>query len=185
MVAGVPSLITFDESVEVHGSGTALLQALADASQGAGVSGNVVVTYVTASGNAGIDGPQPGGVLVRALQLPAPDILLRNIDDTSTVGFIRAGTESRPFFILKVNSYERTFAGMLAWEATIVNDLGAIYPAYAGVPQTPASSTASTTASVGYQPVFADAVVDNYDVARFGTSMAGPSCSMAIAGRTC
>jgi hypothetical protein len=164
----VPSLIRFDESVEVKGTGQDLMTAISNVSQGGSVSGNVVVTYVTgpdATSTTGI--PQQGGVLIKALSLPAPDILLRNIDDSSTVGTIRAGTESRPFFILKVSSYERTFAGMLAWEQTLPQDLSILYPAYPSLPDTTASTTATSTpvrVVAPYTPVFTDGVVANYDV---------------------
>lgn len=167
-VAGVPSLITFDESVEVRGSGTALMKSISDAAQGGSVSGNIIVTYTTTPDNASSTSgvPQPGGVLIRALKLSAPDILLRNIDDSSTVGFIRAGSESRPFMILKVSSYERTFAGMLAWESTMGTSLAAFYPSYTDIPQQAASSTASTSPQIllAASPAFVDAVVSNYDV---------------------
>ncbi|HWU24334.1 MAG TPA: hypothetical protein VN086_01100, partial [Candidatus Paceibacterota bacterium] len=100
--------------------------------------------------------------LIRSMNLSAPDILLRNIDDTSTVGVIRAGSESRPFMILKVNSYERTFAGMLAWEPTMAQDLASFYPPYPPA----ASTTATSSVAVATPPstTFTDAVVANYDV---------------------
>ncbi len=167
IVAGVPSLIRYDESVEVQGTGTALMNAIADVAAGGSVSGNVIVTYVTTDANGTPTGiPQPGGVLIRALSLPAPSILLRNIEESSTVGVIDAGGEARPFFILKVSSYERTFAGMLAWEATLQNDLSNFYPEYSAFPQEIASSTASSSPSLSYaqRNTFTDAVVANHDV---------------------
>lgn len=161
MAASVPSLIKFDESVEVKGSGQDLIQAVANVAQGGVVQGNVVVTYVTLATTTGSGIPQPGGVLIRDMGLSAPDILLRNVDDTSTVGVIHAGSDSKPFMILKVNSYERTFAGMLAWEPTMASDLALFYPPYAAASTTATSSLAITTQSPA---TFTDAVVANYDV---------------------
>lgn len=166
-VASVPSLIPFDESVEVKGSGQDLMQAVSDVAQGGSVSGNVVVTYVTLATTTGSGIPQPGGELIQRMDLHAPSILLRNIDELSTVGVVRAGSESRPFMILKVNSYERTFAGMLAWEPAMASDLAPFYPAYASAPaDTSASTTASSTPQIQTPAptTFTDAVVDNYDV---------------------
>lgn len=160
-VAGIPSLIQSDENVEVKGSGLALMQAIADVAGGGSVQGNVIVTYVTLATTTGSGIPQSGGALIRQMSLPAPDILLRNIHDTSTVGIVRASTEARPFMILKVNSYERTFAGMLAWEPTMASDLAAFYPAYAAA-QTNSSSTAAVSSF--NSNTFNDAVVANYDV---------------------
>lgn len=163
ILTNVPSLIPFDESVEVKGSGQTLMQAIANIGQGGSVSGNVIVTYVTLATSTGSGIPEPGGTLIKELNLSAPSILLRNIDDSSTVGVVRAGSESRPFIILKVNSYERTFAGMLAWEPTMANDLATFYPSYADA-QPVSSGTASTTTPVSNPTSFSDAVIANYDV---------------------
>lgn len=159
---GVPSLISADEKVELQGPDYA--QALADAANQPLVSGNILVTYVTDATTTSLglrNVPQEGGVLIRLLRLGAPDILLRNVDMSSTVGVVSAGTETRPFFILRVNSFERTFAGMLGWEQRMPDDLGNFYPAYGT-----GLDTASTTAPVitGGDGQFADAVVANHDV---------------------
>lgn len=165
IVAGIPSLIQFDESVEVKGTGPALMQAIADVASGGSVQGNVIVTYVTLATSTGSGIPQPGGVLIKNLNLAAPDILLRNIDQSSTVGVIHAGAEARPFMILKVNSYERTFAGMLAWEPTMAANLAAFYPAYSSMQAQSTSSSSTTPTIFAPNPTsFTDSVVANYDV---------------------
>lgn len=170
-VSGVPSLIRFDESVEVSGEGVRLADEINAVANGGVVNANAIVTYVTAQqeGEEGLlSTPAPGGVLIAALGLPAPAILLRNIDRSSTVGVINAGGETRPFFVLKANSYERTFAGMLTWEATMARDLAAFYPQNTSVllpNQTATSSTSTpTVAAPTPMPFFVDAVVANYDV---------------------
>lgn len=166
VATSVPSLIPFDESVEVKGTGQDLMQAISNAAQSGSVSGNIVVTYVTLATSTGSALPQPGGVLIKDLDLPAPSILLRNILDSSTVGYVNAGAESRPFMILKVSSYERTFAGMLAWEPTMASDLATFYPAYADAAPI-GTSTASSSPQVlptTAPTAFVDAVVSNYDV---------------------
>jgi hypothetical protein len=159
--AAVPSVIRYDEAVEVRGTGQELMRSVAGVAQGGSVQGNIVVTYVTGiSDSDGSNIPQPGSVLIKQLGLQAPSILMRNIQETSTVGVINAGGESRPFMVLKVNSYERTFAGMLAWERTLPDELEEWYPAYASLPE-----QASTTPVVLQSaPGFSDEVVSNYDV---------------------
>ncbi|MES2225517.1 MAG: hypothetical protein V4480_01775 [Patescibacteria group bacterium] len=168
-VASVPSLVAFDESVEVHGTGSALMQNIADVAGGASVAGNVVITYLSQPGTTGASIPQPGGAVISAFALPAPDILLRNIDTTSTVGAIHAGSESKPFLVLRVNSYERTFAGMLAWEPTMATDLAVLFPPYptAITPSVATTSSSTPTAAplpAPASPYFSDAVVANQDV---------------------
>ena len=114
---------------------------------------------------------------MKALPLLAPDILMRNIRPESTVGIVHAGSETRPFFILKVSSYERTFAGMLAWEQDMRASLTQLYPSYPNAPVVsepePAATTTTTTSSTtpfvipppAVAPVeFVDAIVRNYDV---------------------
>ncbi len=130
----VPSLIFADEYKQIEGQGAELQRALAIVSDGPLVTGNALVTYIAqpATGEAGVIAgtPAPGGYLVKALNLPAPDLLLRNITQDSTVGVIHEGGETRAFFVLRVSSYERTFAGMLTWEPLMMRDLGLLYPLY-------------------------------------------------------
>jgi hypothetical protein len=163
VVHGVPSIITFDESKEVSGAGTALAQSIVDVANGASVPGNIIVTYLSLNGV-----PQEGGAVINALNLGAPDILLRNIDPASTVGVISDSSgRAYPFFVFKVNSYERTFAGMLAWEPSMAQDLAAFYPATSvAIVPTPTTTGSSTplTVNAPASPYFSDAVVANHDV---------------------
>src|SRR5690606_35153256 len=105
---------------------------LAASANGALVPGNVLVTYIltsTSDEEGGlIERPAGGAAFMRALQVPAPDILLRNIADASTIGVVNAGGETSAFFALRVDSYERTYAGMLTWEPLMLRDLGILYP---------------------------------------------------------
>lgn len=185
----VPSLVFADETKKLTGTGTELMRALAVAATEPLVSGNVLITYIAQepTGETGViaGAPAPGGALIKALNLTAPDILLRNIAEASTVGITHQGTETRPFFILRVSSYERTFAGMLTWEPLMARDLGLLYPLYpVDAPvETPVSlETGTTTASTTPQKVatttpapsvpvqaasrirFEDAIVANRDV---------------------
>jgi len=174
---GVPSLIEADETKKLEGvSGTELLLALKQVADEPLVSGNVLVTYTTSASSTtkglAIELPQEGGALVKALALQAPDILLRNIRNESTVGVVHAGSETRPFFILRVSSFERTFAGMLAWEGVMRSSLSLLYPAYPNVvvPESEITGTSTATTTIVAPPPrpapmsFVDAVVRNYDV---------------------
>jgi hypothetical protein len=173
--SSVPSLIVPDETTEVLGEGSALMQSIANIAAQPSVDGTVIVTYVTSAsttplGLARI--PQPGGTLIGKLGMNAPDILLRNIDESSTVGVVDGGSETHPFFIFKVTSYERTFAGMLAWEQTIGTDLSLFYPAYADTAPTLTGATSTSVLKTkaaappipATPPHFVDAIVANHDV---------------------
>ncbi|MDR3547871.1 MAG: hypothetical protein P4M11_06355 [Candidatus Pacebacteria bacterium] len=147
----ISSLIVPDEKVQLSGTSTTLLAALAAQANQTTPTDTVVLTYITTATTTKqgiVEAPATGGALITELSLPAPDILFRNTDPSSMVGIVNDGTQTRAFFILRVTSYERTFAGMLAWEPTIGKDLAALYPAYpAPVVQAPvmATSTATTT----------------------------------------
>ena len=185
----VPSIVFADEYRKLEGTGSALMQALASASNGALVSGNVLVTYIIAEGGEGsgelLSAPAGGAVFLRALILPIPDILLRNIASESTVGIVNAGTQTRAFFALRVDSYERTYAGMLTWEPLMARDLALLYPLYpvevvqaqeltstttSAVSGTSTASTSTTSkpiatpASATASTRFEDIIVANHDV---------------------
>lgn len=183
VVLHVPSLIFAEQYKKVTGTGGDLLQSLAMVASDPVDTGTAIVTYVEqpVTGQTGIvaGAPAPGGVLIKELSLPAPDLLLRNVTQDSTVGVIHEGGDTRAFFILRVSSYERTFAGMLTWEPLMARDLSLLYPLYPSDPAEQPSvrlDTASTTASstpASAPPVqgpatsrerFEDAVVANRDV---------------------
>jgi hypothetical protein len=173
IIAGVSSLIPFDDKAELSGAGSALMSQIAQSAATALPEGEVRVLYTatattTAAGTNSI--PNTGGALIAALMLPAPDILLRNIAPASTVGIVDAQNETRAFFILQVTSYDATFRGMLSWEPTMAHDLSMLYPAFpAG--STQADSADASTSTVVIAPSataaagqFSDEVVSNHDV---------------------
>lgn len=174
-VLSAPSLVFADEQIKLTGSGPELMSEIAALANEPLPEGNVLVVYVTeattTSKGTVIETPLAGGALIKAMQLPAPDILLRNVSEESTVGIMNAGGETRPFFVFGVTSYERTFAGMLAWERSMARDLVTLYPSrIAGelVP-TGTSTTIGTSTPIFVEPVrpqetFIDAVVANHDV---------------------
>lgn len=184
IIPTVSSLVFADEREALTGEGALLMQALVDSSGKNLDQGHVRVVYLTQASttadNQNITLALPGGRLVGALQLAAPDILIRNIAPESTVGIVHAGDETRTFFILRVLSYERTFAGMLSWESTMEQTLAPLYPSYP-VPAIPAPTIATTTkiikgksvistttieavAPVYQAPHFVDEVASNHDV---------------------
>lgn len=165
--AVIPSLIFADDHAELSGTSDELERGLIALESRNLTAGNVIVafmTYATTTKDGTVQIPAEGGALIAAFGLPAPDLLLRNIEPESTVGVINAGSETRPFFILRVSSYERTFAGMLSWERTMGDDLALFYPQYPAVQSTGTSTSSSTAFAPQLPPHFIDAVVANHDV---------------------
>ena len=181
----VPSIVFADEYRELSGTGNELMNSFATAANGALVPGNVLVTYILTD-TSGEDGsilrsPAGGAAFIRALGIPAPDILLRNIAQESTTGVVNIEGDTTPFFALRVDSYERTYAGILTWEPLMHRDLGVLYPLYPTesapvietiiATTTATSTTAATTTEVQVTPIeasartrFEDAIVANHDV---------------------
>lgn len=150
--------IFFDSQSEVAGSGTALLQAVAQAA-GAPLPINTVKLLSFAKGATTTMS------IFSALPLHAPGMLVRNSSDTGGMtGIVHVGTGQSVFFILSVDSYSATFSGMLSWEQKMPNDMSGLFPAY---------STASSTA-VSAKAGWRDEVVDNHDV-RIYRDLAGRS----------
>ncbi len=157
----VPSLIFADEKVELPAADSPL-QSLQKLAQEPSVNGNVIVTYTTTTTNGKkgiIKTAQPSGPIIKQMFAGAPDILIRNINDPSTVGVLSAGGINAPFFVLQVSSYERTFAGMLGWEPTMASTLATLYPS------APAAAVSSSSApQIVSVPRFIDSTVANHDV---------------------
>lgn len=180
----LPTTVHADEFREIDGTGLSLLLALAELTEQAIVPGNVLATYVnverTNEDGTISTGPAGAATLLRSAQVPAPDILLRNLGEESTAGIISVGGSRTPFFALRVDSYERTYAGMLTWEPLMARDLAVLYPLHiqeapaveaAAVATTTATSTATTTVSLEAPQSqgmaltrFADTIVANRDV---------------------
>ncbi len=175
----VPSLVFADDYFEVAGDGPTLRAALTAPRMLA--EGETLVAYLTRASTtpegASVFVPAEGGALIAALGLPAPDVLLRSILPASTAGVIRTRNEVAPFFLLRVDSYERSFAGMLDWEPRMAQDLAEFYPELppAALPVLMGTSTAGQGASSTTPPIepasafsfssgFSDDIVDTRDV---------------------
>lgn len=73
------------------------------------------------------------GTLLSAFFADAPDAIKRSLDDTFMLGVYYDTTKKgRAFLIFKTNSFETSFAGMLAWEKTLPQDLGLLIGAQEG-----------------------------------------------------
>jgi hypothetical protein len=135
-----PTRIFVDEQQELSGQGSILAAALERSiANPPAINGVRLLTLASSSGS-----------VFAALDLPAPAILLRNLESAgSLAGVVNDAHGASPFFILSVDSYADTFAGMLDWELSMGHDLAALYPAYA---------------ATGTPPVFRDETVLNHDV---------------------
>lgn len=96
----------------------------------------------------------------------APDIpqdLLRTIKPQYLLG-VHSYDENQSFLVLQVDSYQQAYAGMLAWEPTVQQELSPLFTRKPSlhVPSDSASSTASSSPAF-LQTGFIDKVVENHD----------------------
>ncbi len=120
----VSAPIVVDDRVEIAGEGLALLRAVEQSVSQPLPVGAIRLLYSTSATTTEQS-------VFATMQYSAPGVLTRNINgDASMAGIVNVGGTQSPFFILSVNSYNDTFAGMLSWERTMPSDLGALFPAY-------------------------------------------------------
>lgn len=170
----VSAPIFVDEREQLSGTGLGLSQAFEQSVDRMIAVGAVRLLYLENSTTT------PDSVF-SALRLPASDILLRNVNVAgSMAGVVNTDGRQSPFFILSVDSYSETFAGMLQWEPQLPQDFKQIFPPYpTPILTTLATSTVATsttktakspakatiTPSIPKVPVtFVDEIVANHDV---------------------
>lgn len=90
----------------------------------------------------------PVSELLKKLEVRAPGNLVRAFDPPFMLGAL----EKSVFLIIQTNSFENAFAGMLAWEKNLNQDLGPIF------------ATAELSRSLPAEPSFTDLVDKNKDV---------------------
>jgi len=175
--------IFVDDREEVSGTGPVLLQTIKQSVNRPLASGAVRFIYAT-------NATSTDNSIFSALQIPAPNVLLRNINaPLSMAGVVNVNGNQSPFFILSVESYGETFSGMLSWESVMLRDLAELFPRYTlPVSNEPvvatstlatttspladsglrSASTTKTTIAASSAPVivpgFHDEVVSNHDV---------------------
>ncbi|MBP6860499.1 MAG: hypothetical protein KBC38_02985 [Candidatus Pacebacteria bacterium] len=162
----IVSLLAADEEVAVRKEAGDAFRLFRDAAEAPLPNGSIRVIYYTiATSTPGglVDVPQNGTTFLGAMRLRAPDLLRRNLGPESTLGSVGTNGEAHPFFVLAATSYERSFAGMLAWEATMAQDLALLYPDYPTA-FTEGTTTPEVSASSPRSGSFADEVVESYDI---------------------
>lgn len=147
LAPAVTTPLFVDDRQEVAGTGVTLLHSIVQSISRPLAPGAVRLLYLTST-------TTPPSVF-SALELPAPDILLRNLNDTwSIAGLINVADSQSFFFILSAASYSDTFAGMLTWERVMLRDLSTLFPSH---------PSAATTTPI-FTVFFHDEVVSNHDV---------------------
>lgn len=147
-----PTPIFVDEREELSGMRSELRAAIVQSIQKPLETNTVRLLYTKTATTT-------GNTVFHALALPAPDILLRNIQsEGSMAGVSNAGGVTAPFFILHVTSYADTFAGMLSWESHMTKDLASFFS-----PRGSTEAIATSTSGGAIPTLFKDEIVSNRD----------------------
>lgn len=154
-VAPAPKAPIFvDSTEELSGTGKELLAAVAASAQKPLSPGTVRLLTLASSTVATTTN------VFLSLGLPAPSILLRNVDpDGGMTGVLNTTSGESPFFILAVTAYSPSFSGMLSWEPAMQGDLAMLFP-MSPLPQ----ATTATSTQPAMPPSFSDDAVQNHNV---------------------
>lgn len=147
--------------VEAKPTRAALMQDLVAAKQSIQLSlGLVAQIFVTQNPDTEMPSQVPGGVLLSLLAPELPEPLLRTLEPTFLLG-VHSFDSNEPFLILSIDSYETAFAGMLAWEITMQEDLAPLFDRVPR-PRIPEEGLATSTPPQGVIGTrFVDRVVEN------------------------
>jgi hypothetical protein len=96
--------------------------------------------------------------LLQVLAPNAPDLLLRSIDPYEYLLGVHSYDVNQAFLILRTQSYEQTFSGMLNWEPNMRQDLNPLFS------RTPSPHQGNENADLtAAQNKFVDRIVENHD----------------------
>ena len=158
------SPIFVDESVELPlGDLTAreLLETLTalrnDTTLSLGLVRQVFATEVATTGEKRI---VPPATFLRRLATRSPDALLRTLKGPYLVG-IHVFDDNQPFLLFTVDSFEQSFAAMLAWEPYLAEDLRPLFPRNPG-PRSFGGGVIAPSLTV-IPSIFRDRIVENKD----------------------
>ncbi|MEK7612734.1 MAG: hypothetical protein AAB449_01120 [Patescibacteria group bacterium] len=90
-----------------------------------------------------------------------PEELVRTLNKRHVLG-MHSYDGNQPFLIFKSDSYERAFAGLLAWEHTMRDDLMPLFDRKAPV-RAPLGAAGTSTVQTFLQTAFVDRIVENHD----------------------
>ena len=146
---------------------TTLMQNLESVKQKTALSlGFVSRTYVTISTTTLKANEVPPPVTIQQLlSTLAPNVtseFLRTLDPTYYVLGTHAFDENQAFLIMRVDSYERAFAGMIAWERTMQAELNPLFSRNPR-PRLAGEVSSTTPQTILIPTAFRDKVVSNHD----------------------
>lgn len=116
--------------------------------------------------------PLSAAEVLKVLSPNIPDVLVRAIDQNTYLLGIHSFDSNQPFLILKTNSYEQAFSGMLSWESSMQKDLSPLFTRTPPLHLQGEGGTQASSSSVSafIQTGFIDRIVENHDARVIQTS---------------
>lgn len=159
---------TKDITIDSGTTRTSLMATLTAAKQATSLSlgliSRLLITTASSTGSGQSLAPIDAQSFFTLIAPDMPDSLLRTINPTYLLG-VHVYNDNQPFLILSVDSYEQAYAGMLAWEPTMQQDLSPLFD-YTPTVHIPEENVATTTNDASQQLTvtgFADSIVENHD----------------------
>jgi hypothetical protein len=125
----IETFIAYDDEVFIDTTKvetkTDIAEILKTESEKKGTPGSIKALFLTTSQN-GTPAILPLSKLLSLMDVSAPGSLTRSLDEYYMVGtYTSLADEEKPhlFFIFQTTDFNQSFAGMLAWEKTILDDL--------------------------------------------------------------
>ena len=167
--AAIPSIVAPDaqKTLDLSGLGqnaarTAVKNALSNVGNGNGSILQIIPVQKGTNGSLNIINATD---FIPLLDLPAPNVLSRSLNNQWMLGTYNDNGDSAPFIILTDNFFQNAYAGMIAWESTISDDFANVF-GYSNM--TASGGGTSTLASYfNIQGSWKDGVIQNKDVRAF------------------
>ena len=167
--APIPSIVSPDAQkiIDMTGLGSraareAIVNALLNIENG---NGSLLQIIPVKKGSAGAENIVSASGFISLLGLPVPDVLSRSLNNQWMLGTYNNNGTAMPFIILTDSFFQNAYAGMIAWENTIPDDLVDVFGYENKVNQQ--NGTSTLTSYFNIQGSFKDGVIDNKDVRAF------------------
>lgn len=159
-VFGPPPLLISESQKNLDVSGLnrdQIISALTHERDTSNASLSSVVAIRLNEGKGDLAKPVTAEKFLADIQSQAPNQLVRSLETNFMFG-LHSLNRKEPFLVLKTSYYQNAFAGMLAWEKTLIYDLGPIFiPTQASVPISTSDQITNKITK------FEDMVVENRD----------------------
>jgi hypothetical protein len=130
VIANLETLISYDDQAFVDVTTATNIGNLADAMSAdigkAGKQGTIKALFLTTAAN-GTATILPLEKFLSILHASAPGSLTRSLEDTYMVGVYQGVDAPHLFLLFQTKDYNQAYAGMLAWEKTLLDDLFGLF----------------------------------------------------------